>query len=156
MNRLDDPRANCVTKTKKLKIPPLFPVCFLLCFFAANSAWAVDPSLYISQYAHIAWRIQDGVFSGTPKAIAQTTDGYLWILTKSGLVRFDGVRVVPWILPGERLPSSRINSLLGTPDGSLWIGTAVGLSRWQNHHLTNCVNEHGVVTSTMQRSTITT
>jgi hypothetical protein len=74
VNCLDDPRANCVTKTKKLKIPPSFLVCFLLYFFAANSASAVDPSRHISQYAHTAWRIQDGVFSGAPNAITQTMD----------------------------------------------------------------------------------
>jgi signal transduction histidine kinase/ligand-binding sensor domain-containing protein len=151
VNRPENERASFVTKTKKLNVPRSFPVCLLLCFFAVSSVWAVDPSRHISQYAHTAWRIQDGVFSGTPKAISQTTDGYLWVGTKSGLVRFDGVRFVPWIPPdGEHLPSSRINSLLGTPDGSLWIGTAVGLSRWQNHHLTNYVNEHGVVTSIIQ------
>jgi ligand-binding sensor domain-containing protein len=147
VNRLDDPRVNFVTGTK-MRISRSFPIWFLLCFFAVSSAWAVDPTRHISQYAHTAWRIQDGVFSGTPKAISQTADGYLWIGTKSGLVRFDGVRFVPWIPPdGEQLPSSRINSLLATPDGSLWIGTAVGLSRWQNHQLTNYVHEHGVVTS---------
>jgi len=151
VNHLENQRADFVTKTKKLNIPRSVPVCFLLCFFAPISLWAVDPSLHISQYAHTAWRIQDGVFSGTPRAISQTTDGYIWIGTKSGLVRFDGVRFVPWIPPdGEQLPSSRINSLLGTPDGSLWIGTAVGLSRWQNHHLTNYVNQHGIVTSIIQ------
>ena len=150
MNRLDDPRANCVTKTKKLKIPPSFPVCFLLCFFAANSAWAVDPSRHISQYAHTAWRIQDGVFEGIPRDLAQTADGYLWIGTASGLVRFDGVRFVRWIPPEGQLPSSRINSLLGTPDGALWIGTALGLSRWQNNQLTNYSTERGVVTAIVQ------
>jgi hypothetical protein len=39
---------------------------------------AVPPQ---SQCAHTAWRIQDGVFSGAPNAITQTTDGYLWIGT---------------------------------------------------------------------------
>jgi ligand-binding sensor domain-containing protein len=66
----------------------------------------------------------------------------------SGLVRFDGVRFVPWDPPnGEKLPSQRINSLLGGTDGSLWIGTAVGLSRWRNNHLTNYPDQRGVVTA---------
>ena len=84
----------------------------------------LDPSRQISQYAHTAWRIQDGDFSGTPHAITQTTDGYLWIGTEAGLVRFDGVRFVPWAAPaGKHLPSRKISSLLGANDGSLWIGT---------------------------------
>ena len=49
---------------------------FLLSFlFVVNSVWAVDPTRHISQYGHIVWRVQDGVFGGTPNAIAQTQDG---------------------------------------------------------------------------------
>jgi ligand-binding sensor domain-containing protein len=122
-----------------------WPLIFLL---AINCAHAVDPDNHISQYAHTAWRVQDGIFGGTPRVLAQTTDGYLWIGTTSGLVRFDGVRFVPWDPPGgEKLPSQRINALLGATDGSLWIGTAVGLSRWQNNHITNSQDQRGVVTA---------
>jgi ligand-binding sensor domain-containing protein/signal transduction histidine kinase len=123
-------------------------LCVLFACFATNLARAVDPNNHISQYAHTAWRVQDGIFGGTPRVLAQTTDGYLWIGTTSGLVRFDGVRFVPWAPPdGQKLPSQRINSLLGGTDGSLWIGTAVGLSRWQNNHLTNYEDQRGVVTA---------
>ena len=102
-------------------------LCALFAFLAPNPARAVDPNNHISQYAHTAWRGQDGIFGGTPRVLAQTADGYLWIGTTSGLVRFDGVRFVPWDPPsGEKLPSQRINSLLGATDGSLWIGTAAG------------------------------
>jgi signal transduction histidine kinase/ligand-binding sensor domain-containing protein len=148
---LEEVSSNFTSKAKALNILRSFPIGLLLFFFAAISAWAVDPSRHISQYAHSAWRIQDGVFSGTPKAVAQTTDGYLWIGTTSGLVRFDGVRFVPWVPPeGQQLPSSRINSLLGTPDGSLWVGTGVGLSRWRDNQLTNYSTERGIVTAVVQ------
>jgi signal transduction histidine kinase/ligand-binding sensor domain-containing protein len=101
-----------------------------------SSALALAPDRRISQYAHTAWRIQDGFFSGTPQAITQTADGYLWIGTEAGLVRFDGISFVPWTSPsGEALPSSRIHSLLGTSDGSLWIGTSRGLARWSKGEL---------------------
>src|SRR5258707_1850721 len=113
-------------------------LCLMLFLFAVNSVWAVDPSRHISQYAHTAWRIQDGVFSGAPNAITQTTDGYLWIGTKAGLLRFDGVRFVPWTSPdGKHLPSSNVTSLLGARDGSLWIGMQGGLSHWDKRDLTN-------------------
>jgi signal transduction histidine kinase/ligand-binding sensor domain-containing protein len=116
-------------------------------------AVALDPSRQISQYAHTAWRIQDGVFSGTPHAITQTTDGYLWIGTEDGLVRFDGVRFVPWIAPdGKRLPSPRIYSLLGGSDGSLWIGTRIGLARWKNEELVDYSTTPGFVEAIMQDS----
>lgn len=86
---------------------------FLLVLVALPSA-ALDPNLKVSQYAHTAWRVQDGYFSSAPRTITQTSDGYLWIGTQSGLVRFDGSRFSPWTPPeGESLPSSNILSLLG-------------------------------------------
>src|SRR5450432_1181535 len=86
----------------------------LLCLPAS----AVNPESLISQYAHSAWRLQDAPFNGTPWAIAQTTDGYIWVGTSSGLVRFDGVRFVPWAPPGgERLRALTISTLLGSSDG---------------------------------------
>ena len=105
-------------------------------------AWAVDPDKRISQYAHAAWRVQDGFFKGTPQAIVQTSDGYLWLGTTSELMRFDGVRFVPWTSErGERLPSNSISDLLAARDGSLWISTAAGVSRWKDQILTTYPGE---------------
>jgi len=94
-------------------------------------AFALD-ALDLTQYAHTAWTAEAG-FKGTTRCIVQTPDGYLWLGTEFGLVRFDGVRFVPWIPPpGERLPSSHILSLLAARDGTLWIGTLEGLASWNN------------------------
>ena len=60
---------------------------------------ALDPDLRISQYVHTALRFRDGTFPGTPTAITQTTDGYVWSGTVGGLLRFDGVRFVPFVPP---------------------------------------------------------
>lgn len=92
---------------------------------------ALDADRRISQYAHTAWRTQDGSFSGHPNAIAQTSDGYIWIGTQAGLVRFDGVRFVSRTSQSG-LPSSPVVSLLADADGSLWIGTETGLIHWKN------------------------
>ena len=91
---------------------------------------ALDPSKRLNQLGHTAWRLQDGLFNGAPTAITQTSDGYLWIGTRSGLVRFDGVRFTPWTPPdGSSFPGLDIVSLLGVTDGSLWVGTTHGLGR---------------------------
>src|ERR1700688_4592685 len=91
--------------------------------------FALDPSLDINQYAHTAWRTSEGFFKGTITSIAQTPDGYLWLGTEFGLLRFDGVRYVPWQPPlGEHLPGSYIRSLLAARDGRLWISAAKGLA----------------------------
>src|SRR4029077_5232963 len=90
----------------------------LLCL---RSAVALDPSLDVSQYAHTAWRIRDGFTRGMINAIAQTPDGYLWLGTEFGLVRFDDVRAVPWQPKEGLLPSSYAGALLVARDGTLWI-----------------------------------
>jgi signal transduction histidine kinase/ligand-binding sensor domain-containing protein len=101
-------------------------------------ASALNPSLDINQYAHTAWTVRDGFFKGAIQAIAQTPDGYLWLGTEFGLLRFDGVRTVPWQPPrGERLASSDVRGLLAARDGRLWIGTAKGLASWKDGKLTH-------------------
>ena len=100
-------------------------------------ALALNPSLDVSQYAHTAWTYRDGFVQGAVNAIAQTPDGYLWLATQSGVVRFDGVRTVPLPLaPGQQLPSTSVGALLAARDGTLWIGTLDGLVSWKNGQLT--------------------
>jgi signal transduction histidine kinase/ligand-binding sensor domain-containing protein len=110
---------------------------FLLLLACCPCDFALNPSLDISQYAHKAWTVRDGYFQGLILAIAQTPDGYLWLGTEFGLVRFDGVRSVPWQPPaGQNLPGSYIRSLLAAGDGRLWIGTNEGLASWKDGKLT--------------------
>lgn len=106
----------------------------------------------MSQYGHSIWRLQDGFFNGRPYSIAQTTDGYLWIGTQNGLVRFDGVRFVPWEPSvGERTPTRRIQTLLGARDGSLWIGTESGLLHWADHKLFRYPGSLGRIDAIIER-----
>ncbi len=73
-----------------------------------------------------------------PQVAVQTSDGYLWIGTTLGLVRFDGVRFVAWNPPpGQNLLDPRIFSLLAARDGSLWIGTGFSVSHWVHGQLIN-------------------
>jgi signal transduction histidine kinase/ligand-binding sensor domain-containing protein len=104
---------------------------------SSSSALGRDPSLDVSQYAHTTWRIRDGFTRGKIDSIAQTTDGYLWLATDSGLLRFDGVRTVPWPPAAEGLPSSHVTVLAVGRDGTLWIGTAKGLASLRGGKLTN-------------------
>jgi signal transduction histidine kinase/ligand-binding sensor domain-containing protein len=105
--------------------------------FWRPSALALNPALDVSQYAHTAWTVRGGLSKGTIVAIAQTQDGYLWLGTEFGLLRFDGVRFVPWQPPAgqPRLPSDYVHGLLAARDGGLWIGTAEGLASWKDGKL---------------------
>src|ERR1700754_2010820 len=102
------------------------------------SAWAVDPAKRITQYAHTAWRMQDGAFNSTPATIVQTPDGYIWIGTADGIVQFDGVRFARWTPGnGQQLPLSEVFRLRTTRDGAVWISAVGSLSRWKEHTLTS-------------------
>ena len=99
--------------------------------------FALDPSLDVSQYLHKAWNNREGFPRDLIHAIAQTPDGYLWLGTEFGLLKFDGVHAAPWQPPPDQhLPGDKIQSLLVTSDGTLWIGTWKGLASWKDGKLT--------------------
>jgi signal transduction histidine kinase/ligand-binding sensor domain-containing protein len=109
----------------------------LILLACCTRASALNPSLDINQYAHTTWKIRDGFSKGRITSFAQTPDGYLWLGTEFGLLRFDGVRNVAWVPPrGEHLPSGYIRSLLAARDGRLWVGTYKGLASWHDGKLT--------------------
>src|SRR5215469_1786742 len=102
------------------------------------SAPALDPRLDVNQYAHTSWKIREGFSKSRVNTIVQTPDGYIWLGTELGLLRFDGVRNVPWEPPSnQHLPSNVILRLLVTRDGTLWIGTDKGLASWKDGKLTH-------------------
>jgi signal transduction histidine kinase/ligand-binding sensor domain-containing protein len=114
----------------------LFTMSTLSLLLGTPPAFALNPSLDISQYSHTAWTARDGFSVGTIFAMAQTPDGYLWLGSEFGLFRFDGVHDVPWQPPaGQHLPDAPY-SLLVTRDGTLWIGTFAGLVSWSDGKLT--------------------
>ena len=117
--------------------PGLLTTLFSIVLASCGCAFALDPSHDISQYAHTAWKVGNGLTSGKINAIAQTPDGYIWLGTDFGLFRFDGVRAVPWRPPaGHQLPSNNVSSLFASRDGTLWVGTLKGLVSWKNGRLT--------------------
>jgi ligand-binding sensor domain-containing protein/signal transduction histidine kinase len=79
-------------------------------------------------YGLAVWAVEKGQPPGDVFAIAQDTDGYLWLGSPNGLHRFDGARFTPWtaIHPESPLPSGPIHALVGAPDGSLWVGLGGG------------------------------
>jgi ligand-binding sensor domain-containing protein len=84
----------------------------------------------LRDYTITSWSRRDGI--STPIwAICQDKEGYLWVGTGSGLLRFDGHRFVSWDALGYGpLPGNVVLSLLSARDGSLWIGFAeAGIGR---------------------------
>lgn len=79
----------------------------------------------LGDYTVTTWNENNGLPAGRIRAIAQDADGYLWLGTDAGLVRFDGVRFTAWsALADTRLPGGAVTTLLATRDRALWIGVS--------------------------------
>jgi len=101
--------------------------CSLLLAF--NPASALDPDMLLTQYVHDAWQIENGLPQNTVGSIARTSDGYLWLGTQEGLVRFDGVRFVVFDRDNSpALDNKFVTALLADSRGRLWVGTGAGLT----------------------------
>jgi ligand-binding sensor domain-containing protein/AraC-like DNA-binding protein len=93
--------------------------------------WGLDPDKTVDQYLVDKWAMSDGIPSNTILAISQTPDGYLWIATGRGLVRFDGIQFstihfakASGLKPRENpIP----DALFVNREGTLWIGSSLGL-----------------------------
>src|SRR5262249_30712372 len=80
-----------------------------------------------AQYSIDTWTAENGLPQNTVRAILQTRDGYLWLGTQDGLVRFDGVRFVTFNTTNTKgISSNRITCLFEDAAGALWIGTEDG------------------------------
>jgi ligand-binding sensor domain-containing protein/signal transduction histidine kinase len=92
----------------------------VLCF--AYAAHAIDPNRIISQYMRERWGYEKGFPGGSVTSIAQTADGYLWIGTEKGLIRFDGLnfRLFQQAIPMS-FPIGPVQGLMAEAQGGLWI-----------------------------------
>jgi len=104
----------------------------------ATAAFALAPQKSITQFAHTVWTEKDGAPADIV-AITQTSDGYLWLGTPTGLFSFDGIRFAHFEpRAGEDLPAKAIQNLLATRDGSLWIVFTPG----DIYRLRECERQH--------------
>ncbi|MGA8224458.1 MAG: two-component regulator propeller domain-containing protein [Candidatus Acidiferrales bacterium] len=93
----------------------------------AGNASADKQPKAIGEYVHNVWQVADGLPENAVQAIAKTPDGYLWLATEEGLVRFDGVRFTVFDRKNtEEIKDEDIRALCVSRDGSLWFGTLTG------------------------------
>jgi len=105
---------------------PRVYVVLLMVLFASRVV-ALERGVALTQYLHDVWETEDGLPQNTVTTIAQTPDGYLWLGTLEGLVRFDGVRFTVFDL--ETTPALGHNVILELVvgrDGTLWIMSSGG------------------------------
>jgi signal transduction histidine kinase len=107
-----------------MKVPGLTAIVAAMTVVAApGPVFAQERASLLSGYTMTSWTLADGAPIGPVYAIAQDADGYLWLGTADGAVRFDGARFTPWnaVYPGP-FPRGDVQSLTWSPAGTLWIG----------------------------------
>lgn len=126
----------------------LYPIWLCLSAVIAgsfSSIAALEPTTPLANYGRQSWLMENGLPQNTVHALAQTQDGFLWLGTEAGLVRFDGYNFAVFDRNSTpALPSGDIRCLLAASDGALWIGTADGLARWRNHEVTVFTTQDGL------------
>jgi signal transduction histidine kinase/ligand-binding sensor domain-containing protein len=132
--------------------------CLLLAICCASvpmpTVLAAETVLPAIDMHHTSWTAKDGV-PGFILAIEQTRDGWLWLASPTGLVRFDGVRFERFSPGPDGLPSSNISTLTALPDGGLWIGYRLGTaSLWKDNVLHNYGPEQGLPMTTVWNLTL--
>ncbi len=99
-----------------------------LCLLLTPVLLALGTGKPLREYGRQWWQSDSGLPQNTVRAITQTRDGFLWIATEAGLVRFDGVDFAVFDTGDTpALHSDLIGSLQEDAQGTLWIGTASGL-----------------------------
>lgn len=95
----------------------------------------LGPGILMAQespvFSHIT--LEDGMPDVTVFDMLKDSEGFIWIGTRNGLARYDGIEFVTYLHDQEdstSLPENSIRSLFCSRNGSLWIGTRKGLSRY--------------------------
>ena len=114
----------------------------LCCVLAAVRSVSAAPAQY-----HIdSWTTENGLPQNIIRQVCQAPDGYLWLATMDGLVRFDGVRFVVFDrgnTPG--ILGNRFTSLYCTSSGEFWAGTeSTGITRYRQGSFTTYTTQQGL------------
>ncbi len=122
-----------------------------LLFAYTGWASALEPTTPLANYGRQTWVMENGLPQNTVQALAQTRDGFVWLGTEAGLVRFDGNSFVVFDQNSKpALPGNDITCLIATDDGSLWIGTSDGLARLKNGSVTTFTTADGLPSNSIR------
>ena len=120
----------------------------------ASTATALEPATTLKNYGRQAWGMENGLPQNTVQALAQTKDGFVWLGTEAGLVRFDGNGFQVFDKNTQpALPGNDVRCLLAASDGTLWIGTSEGLARWRDGSVTAFTTKDGLPGNQVQALT---
>ncbi|MBL8203842.1 MAG: hypothetical protein JNM09_06395 [Blastocatellia bacterium] len=119
----------------------LFAVCLSL---TARS----DSGFSLLQFSHELWQTEQGLPQNTVQTLLQTRDGYVWLGTREGLARFDGIRFTIFDKHNTlQIPHNQIRHLYEDRDGRLWIATPGGLLRYERGVFTAYTTKDGLASN---------
>ena len=111
-------------------------------------AWplvALDRTTGLTRYGRQTWQTESGLPQNTVHAILQTHDGYIWLATEGGVVRFDGMKFAVYDSQNTpQLRSNNVRSLFEDRDHALWMGTADGLTRFKDSKISTFTTDQGL------------
>ncbi len=114
---------------------------------AVSPVFGLDPKTPVARYGHDVW--QDALPQNTVHTVLQTRDGYLWLGTYEGLVRFNGVEFT--VFDKSNTPAIRNNGMRALYEdraGTLWVGTAsAGLLTYRDGVFKSWTTEQGLASN---------
>lgn len=125
--------------------------CFLpVLLFGQARGQMYSPQKVLGRYQQFVWLEQHGLPQNTVQAITRTHDGYLWLGTLAGVVRFDGAHFT--VFDNGNTPeikASYITALLEDHQGNLWIcADGGGLVRFRDGRFRLYTTQNGLPNDT--------
>jgi diguanylate cyclase (GGDEF)-like protein len=116
-----------------------FFLCGVLQIFSS-----LDPTKPLKNFIIDSWT--EGITENSVLNIVQTRDGYLWMGTNEGLIRFDGIKFKVFDRSNTpEITKSSIFALLEDSSGFLWIGTnGGGVLRYKDDVFTRFSTQNGL------------
>ena len=110
---------------RKYNLLKIFLIAILMC--QINFNYALDPKKEISSYKNDVWQMEQGLPQNSVFAIIQSHNGYIWIGTQEGLLRFDGIKFDTFDRDNtSAFKSNFIYFLVEDKYHTIWIGTDGG------------------------------
>jgi ligand-binding sensor domain-containing protein/signal transduction histidine kinase len=123
---------------------------WLLLLGGIPAATALDPHQALDHFGQRAWRTEAGLPENTVHSILQARNGYLWLGTDGGLVRFDGVDFLTFDTENTpQFASDSVYDVFEDTSGTLWIATAAGLVTYCNGRFSTYTMAQGLPADTV-------
>jgi ligand-binding sensor domain-containing protein/signal transduction histidine kinase len=125
-------------------------VAAMLMPFCCIYAYGLGTGKQLRDYRRQSWQNDNGLPQNTVYSVVQTRDGFLWLATEGGLVRFDGVDFRVFDTANTpQLRSNFVNGLMEDASGVLWISTADGLLCLRDGKFSTFTTDEGLPSNTV-------